>query len=381
MKKVGYLGPAGTFTEAAAYKYVGSDTVEMVCCSSLSEIVAKVENGQLDQGVVPLENSIEGSVNQILDLVAKSDNIMFCGEVLLNINHCLLVKPGTKKEQIKKVLSHPQALAQCRDYLNREIPWHTIEETASTAQAVCRAAGSCGDMAAIGTEMSAGIYGLEVMDYGIQDCGENVTRFIVLGLKDGETSANSKTSLVVEAMDRPGALYGILREFALKGINLTKIESRPVKKKLGQYLFFIDLEGHRNDPPVKSAIENLARKMHNIKILGSYPKDFSPAGHKQPSKEIQPVDIDEIRADIDLVDSQIVELIGLRSCMVRKMAPMKGDVAKIRDPARENEVINRVRELAIKNNADPETIEQIYKIIFNNSIKMQEKRLNSNGEK
>ncbi|NTW04499.1 MAG: prephenate dehydratase [Peptococcaceae bacterium] len=378
--KIGYLGPKGSFTEAAAHKYIGENAsdVEMICCPSLANIVSRVESLQLDRGIVPLENSIEGGVNQILDLVAKSEVIRFCGEVIIKIRHCLLVKPGTGKNQIKKVLSHPQALAQCRKYLDRELPGHLLEETPSTSQAVKTVACGNGDMAAIGTEISAGIYGLEIVDCGIQDSDENLTRFIVLAREDCEYSPNSKTSLIVEAKDRPGALYSILREFALREINLTKIESRPIKKKLGQYRFFIDLEGHRRDPEIDGVIDNLISKMNYIRVLGSYPKDESLDSKDPTEKKTAPISIEEMRAEIDLMDSQIVDLIGMRTNMVRKIGSLKGEVNKIRDPAREKIVIDRVREIAVKKKVDPDIIERVYSTIVEYSVELQKKGLELN---
>lgn len=375
MKKIGYLGPRGTFTEAAARKYCGGEPVDLVCCSTLPEIVAAVESGRLDEGVVPLENSTEGAVNQILDLVARAQGIKFCGEVILNISHCLMARPGTLKSGIRRVLSHPQALAQCREYLARELPGALTEETASTAQAVGMVAGSGQPWAAIGTELAAVNHGLEILAQGIQDCAGNATRFIILGRHDAGYNPLSRTSLVVEAKDRPGALYGILREFALREINLSRIESRPVKKRLGQYLFFIDLEGHRGDPGVKSAIEAIAGKADYLKVLGSYPRDVTGACGDLAGDGSNPASLEEMRSEIDLVDSQIVELIGIRTRLVKKIAEIKGDPASVRDAAREEEVLRRVRGLAARKGVDPDTIQGIYTFMISRSVDLQKKAL------
>jgi len=371
MKKVGYLGPRGTFTEAAAQKYCGGSPAELVCCPGLPEIVAAVEGGQLDQGVVPLENSTEGAVGQLLDLVARASGIMFCGEVVLRVQHHLMVRPGTPRSRISRVLSHPQALAQCRNYLARQLPGTDAEETVSTARAAELVA-ACGEpWAAIGTHLAAVNHGLEILDSGIQDSVENATRFIVLGRQDAEQEPHCRTSLVVEVRDRPGALYGILREFALREVNLTRIESRPVKKRLGQYLFFIDLEGHRSQEAVKSAIQSVQRKAANLKVLGSYPRDLEaesadPAG---PAQILS--DIGEIRSEIDLVDSQIVDLIAIRAALVEKIGPMKRDPASVRDPAREEQVLDRVRAVAAEKGADPELIGDIFRYMISRSVERQ----------
>jgi prephenate dehydratase len=375
MKKVGYLGPRGTFTEAAARKYCGREPVELVCCTSLPEIVSAVESGRLDEGVVPLENSTEGAVGQILDLVARAREIKFCGEVVLNVSHCLMARPGTRKSGIRRVLSHPQALAQCREYLAGELPGAETEETASTAQAAAIVAASEMPWAAIGTEPAALNHGLEILARGIQDCAGNATRFIVLGRQDAGYGPLSRTSLVVEAKDRPGALYGILREFALREINLSRIESRPVKKRLGQYLFFIDLEGHRSDPGVDSAIKAIAGKADYLKVLGSYPRDVSMACGDRAGAGKAPASLEEMRSEIDLVDSQIVELIGIRTRLVKKIAGIKGDPASVRDAAREEEVLSRVRALAARKGVDPDTIQGIYTFMISRSVDLQEKAL------
>ncbi len=375
MKKVGYLGPPGTFTEAAARKYCAGRRVDLVCRPCLTEIVAAVENGELDEGVVPLENSTEGAVGQILDLVARAPGIRFCGEVVTEVHHCLMARPGTAKGEIRRVLSHPQALAQCREYLARELPEAGMGETASTAQAAAIVAGSQEPWAAVGSELAAAGYGLEILARRIQDCEENATRFIVLGRQDADYCPLSRTSLIVETRDRPGALYGILREFALREINLSRIESRPVKKKLGQYMFFIDLEGHRSEAGVKSAVEAVSGKVDYLRVLGSYPRDISLGCRAGAETGGQTAAVDELRAEIDLVDGQIVELIGLRTRLVEKIGRLKGDPASVRDPAREDEVLRRVRAAAVRKGADPDTVEEIYRLVISSSVEFQRQAL------
>lgn len=375
MKKIGYLGPRGTFTGAAALKYCGDSPAELVCCSSLPEIVSAVESGLLDQGVVPLENSTEGAVGQVLDLVARTPGIMFCGEVIINVIHNLLARPGTEKKLIRRVLSHPQALAQCRDFLTRELPGALVEDAASTAQAAGIVAGSREPWAAIGTDLAAREYGLEILASEIQDCSENATRFIVLGRADCGYSPFCRTSLLLDLKDRPGALYRILREFSLRDINLTRIESRPVKKMLGRYLFFIDMEGHRSEAPVSEAIEAVAGKAACLRVLGSYPRDRQECSQDTAGEEHQAPTIGELRAEIDLVDSQIVELISLRTSLAGKIGMLKENVEKVRDPAREDQVLRRVRSLSAGKGADPEMVDRMYRLMISGSVEMQKSAL------
>lgn len=375
MKKIGYLGPRGTFTEAATIKYCAGEQVELVCCHILPDIVAAVEGGILDEGVVPLENSTEGAVGEVLDLVARSPGIHFCGEVVIDIHHNLLARPGTDKKEISRVMSHPQALAQCREYLAREFPGAVTGDTVSTAQAAGIVAASPEPWAAIGTDLAAREYGLSIIDAGIQDSSENATRFIVLGRSDAGYSDCSRTSLIVDARDRPGALYSILREFALREINLTRIESRPVKKELGRYLFFIDLEGHRGDAAVKEAIEAISEKVASLRILGSYSRDNTLLNQTLAVAGQKTATLKEIRSEIDVVDSQIVELIGIRTRLVEKVGYFKIGADSVRDPAREDEVVRRVRSLALRKGTDPDTIESIYRLMISRSVEMQKEAL------
>lgn len=374
MKKVGYLGPRGSFTEAAVRKYTANDLVELICYQRLSLIVSAVENSELDEGVVPLENSTEGAVNQILDLITQTPGIKFRGEVIMNIHHNLLAKPGTEKSQISRVFSHPQALAQCREYLARKFPYIETEDTNSTAQAASIVATSGNSWAAIGANLAAEEYGLEILDKDIHDSSENATRFVVLSRRDADFALNSRTSLIVAEKDRPGALYGILREFALREINLTRIESRPGKKRLGQYIFFVDMDGHRNEPVVKEAIEAISGKAAYLRVLGSYPRDNSLIYRDEAGDERKSLSLQEVRGEIDLVDSQIVELIALRTKLVEKIGFIKNNPAMIRDAGREEEVIGRVRSDAVRKGADADMIESIYRHMISCYVKMQKGR-------
>ena len=374
MRKIGYLGPSGTFTGAAAIKYAGGLPGELICYKSMSQIVAGVERGQLDEGVVPLENSIEGAVNQILDLVAQSPGIKFLGEVIMNIRHYLLVRQGISISEVTKVMSHPQALAQCREFLAKNLPGIETADTSSTAQAASIVAGSGEPWAAIGTNLAARDYGLEMAAADIQDSSDNATRFIILSRDDADPVPGCRTSLIVIAKDRPGALYGILREFTLREINLTRIESRPVKKRLGQYMFFIDLEGHREDSGVEDAIKAISGKAEFLRILGSYPMDRSMSPPEDVSSA-KTVSLEEARAEIDMVDSQIVDLIGIRTKLVDKVSNFKKNPESVRDAGREEEVLRRVRAIAAVKGAEPDMIDQIYRIMISRYVKMQKNKI------
>lgn len=272
-KTIGFLGPTGTFSEAAALKYLAGAKVDLIPCPTFSAICAGVDSGQYDQGIIPLENSCEGAVTQSLDLLQQYERIKITAEVVLPVLQHLLAKPGTALTDIELVLSHPQALAQCRETLFRLLPRARVIEAASTAEAARTAAAHGSPYAAIGNTRAAASYGLAVLQPEINDTADNCTRFVVLDKTDCPWQAGQdyKTSLVVSIVDRQGALYQILGELARRGINLTKIESRPTKAKLGQYRFYIDLTGHRSAPPVQAALAAVAEQPATVQILGSYP--------------------------------------------------------------------------------------------------------------
>lgn len=273
MYKIGYLGPEGTFSEEAAILYVNGRTIEMVNCSSLEEVFSGVADGRLDEGVVPVENSTEGAVGAVLDLLAGPYDLNVRGEIFMPVCQSLMARRGVKLEQVERVFSHYQALAQCRNFLRREIPGALLTECASTASAAGRVAASDRPWAALGPARAGLKYGLREIVPAANDYPDNVTRFWVVG--KGEQQCNSKqkckTSIVFGVGDRPGALYSILREFAVRGINLTRIESRPAKKNLGDYLFFIDLMGGQEQADVREALREVAAITLGLKILGSYP--------------------------------------------------------------------------------------------------------------
>jgi len=264
--KVGVLGPEGSYSEKAARLWNPEAT--LVYMDDFEDILAAVESGELERGVVPLENSLEGSVGLIMDLLLRLQ-VVILAEVNVPIRHCLL---GLGESEVKVVLSHPQALAQCRQYLRRNFPAAEIRTTGSTSHAA-RLAQEFPEMAAVAGAGAAETYGLKVLAKDIQDGTDNVTRFAVVGKQIPGVTGRDKTSLAIYLQrDRPGALYSILQEFAARDINLTRIESRPSRRGLGDYYFYIDLEGHIEDLPVKQALARISAKAGMVKVLGSYPR-------------------------------------------------------------------------------------------------------------
>ncbi|MFH1485529.1 MAG: prephenate dehydratase, partial [Chloroflexota bacterium] len=231
------------------------------------------DTGMADEGVVAIENSIEGSVNDTLDLLIHESNLVIRREVVLPINHCLLVKPGVKAAEVKAIYSHPQALGQCRRFLERCFPKAQVIAALSTTAAVEEMLSSEVTTAAIGTQRAAVLYGAELLARGIQDRSSNVTRFVVLAPTDHSPTGSDKTSLSFYiAEDRPGSLCDVLQEFSQREINLTKIESRPSKDAPWRYFFLVDLEGHKEDPVVAEALARVRDKTELLKVFGSYPR-------------------------------------------------------------------------------------------------------------
>lgn len=277
MYRIGYLGPRGTFSEEVAGLYLEGKEGEMVDCSSIEEIFTGVADGSLDEGVVPVENSTEGAVGAVLDLLAGPFDLVVRGEVILPVRQSLMVRPGVKLEQVKRVFSHSQALAQCRKFLHQKLPSALLTECFSTAAAAMKVAASTRPWAALGPARAAAEYGLQVVVPVANDCPDNVTRFWVLGREQlpCPLEHGCKTSLIFGVEDRPGALYEVLRAFAQREINLTRIESRPAKKNLGDYLFFIDFTGGQSQPEVQEALREVAAITPGLKILGSYPTEVA----------------------------------------------------------------------------------------------------------
>ncbi|PTD94375.1 prephenate dehydratase [archaeon SCG-AAA382B04] len=262
------LGPEGTYSELAAKEWDSSE--DIVLKSSPRKVVDAVGRGFF--GILPIENSIQGTVVRTVDLLRTND-IEICGELILEINHCLI---GSGKKEIKTVVSHPQALAQSREFINQKFPNAEVQAAESTANAVKKAQNN-EKMVAVAPRHAAQKYGLKILYENIQDVEDNQTRFIVLGENDHEPSGNDKTSLIFYVENNPGSLYNCLGAFAKNNVNLTKLESRPSREKLGDYYFYIDFEGHRRDNKVKKAIDELKQKAREVKLLGSYPKRQEPS--------------------------------------------------------------------------------------------------------
>lgn len=270
-KRLGFLGPPGTFTEEAALLY--DPNAKLVPLPSVSAVGSGVVTGMVDEGVVAIENSIEGSVTDTLDLLIHGSNLSIKYEVVLPIRHCLLVQPGAQANDIKVVYSHPQALAQSRRFLERCFPKAQMEAALSTAAGVEEVKKSDGSVAAVATSRAAELYGVQVLASDIQETVTNVTRFVVLGSQDHPPTGADRTSLCFSFDDdRPGILVEVLGEFASRNINLGKIESRPSREVLGRYIFLVDLFGHRQDPPVREALERIAEVSSRLSVFGSYPR-------------------------------------------------------------------------------------------------------------
>ena len=270
-RTLAFLGPSGTYTEEAALLY--DPAAELRPYPNISAVGQAVAANETEQGVAPIENSIEGSVNFTLDLLVSENSLFISYEIVIPIEHYLMGQPGTRLEEVQVVYSHPQALAQCRDYLERNFTNAVRSASLSTAQAVGDAMSSDAPAAAIAPRRSAALYNAEILASGIQDVAANATRFVVLSQSDHEPTGNDKTSLFFTfAEDLPGQLYAVMGEFARREINLAKIESRPTKQSLGQYVFFIDCDGHRGEPLMSEAIEAIRGKVSLLRVLGSYPK-------------------------------------------------------------------------------------------------------------
>jgi len=273
-KKIAYLGPSGTFTEEALDKFIKDlSQVRKISFPTVADVIRSVDRGEADEGLVPMENSIEGSVNITQDILTFESEAKIIGEVIIPVKHSLIGKKKIKLDNIKKVISHPHATAQCRKYLSTNLKGAEVIAANSTAEAVKILKKENDDIAAIGTKTAAKIYDLEIIENDIEDNKDNKTRFVFIGNSIQPKTGNDKTSIVCFLKeDRPGSLYNILKEFACRNINLTRLESRPAKKDLGDYVFMIDLDGHLHDENIFEAIEVLRKSVYLVKILGSYPK-------------------------------------------------------------------------------------------------------------
>ncbi len=270
-RRVAYLGPPGTYTEEAARRY--APQAVRLPFPNPAAVIQAVTSHEVDEGVVAIENSLEGSVTDVLDLLIHDSKLLIRAEVIVPIEHCLLVKPGVRAAEIETIYSHPQALGQCRRYIEGHFPQAQVMAALSTAAAVEETMGR-DRSGAIGNQRSGELYGAEVLDRGVQDNSNNATRFVVLGGSDHPPTGRDKTSISFVLEDRPGSLVHVLQAFSDRSINLSKIESRPSKDGLGRYFFLVDLEGHRNDPAVQDALAVALEHADpaRFKVFGSYPR-------------------------------------------------------------------------------------------------------------
>lgn len=265
---VAYLGPPGTFTHIALLEIFGG-SVEPIPQKTIPDVFHEVEMGRVAFGVVPIENSTEGAVTYTLDELLETD-LRIVSEKFLRVSYCLLSLRGDLKE-IRNLYSHPQTFGQCKTWIRKNLPAAEIHQVNSTSQAAETAAREKYS-AALASEASAKLFDLNILARDIEDSRQNYTRFLVIGKKDNTPSGRDKTSIVCAVKDKPGALYGLLKPFSENGINMTKIESRPDKKKMWEYNFFIDFVGHRDDTIVKNVLERMKEETIFLKILGSYPE-------------------------------------------------------------------------------------------------------------
>jgi chorismate mutase/prephenate dehydratase len=268
--KVAYLGPEGTFTQQAVLKQFGH-AVRGLAVASIADVFHEVESGSADFGVVPIENSTEGTITHTLDRFISSP-LRICGEVELRVHQNLMGRMRAL-EEIERLCSHPQSLAQCREWLDEHLSQVERIAVASNAEAARRARDEKGT-AAIAGQVAAEVYGLDILVADIEDRKDNTTRFLVVGRQSFQPSGEDKTTLLITAgrTDAPGALYRLLEPLALHGISMTRIESRPSKRRKWDYVFFVDVEGHEQDPPVKRALAELRKRASLFRVLGSYPR-------------------------------------------------------------------------------------------------------------
>ena len=271
--RIAYLGPPGTFSEEAVARCDLAAGGEAVPFPTFADAYHALLRGEADAAILPIENSIEGSVGGNLDLLVHEPGPLIRREVLVPVRQHLLARAGTRIEDVRRVISHPQPVGQCSRFLRERLAGATIEPANSTADAARRAAGADPGTAAIGSRAAAERYGLAVVAEGIQDVEENVTRFILVAKADEAPTGKDRTSIAFTLdRDRPGGLYEVLGEFARWSINLSKVESRPMKEALGHYVFFIDFERHRTDPQAAAALAGVHARVHKLYVLGSYPQ-------------------------------------------------------------------------------------------------------------
>ena len=267
--QVAFQGEPGAYSEEAAFQYFGQ-AIHLKPCESFDDVFKAIEQGEASTGILPIENSTEGSIARSYDLLLES-NLKVCGEAELRVIHCLIANPGVKLDSIKKVYSHPQALGQCQAFLKHigveAVPFY---DTAGSVKMIKEQ--GLKDAAAIASARAAEIYGMQILARSIEDNQTNTTRFFILGKQDAAPTGNDKTSIVFSVKDKPGSLYEFLKTLALKNINLTKIESRPTRQKPWEYNFYLDFVGHREEKNIKETLAELEKTTIFLKVLGSYPR-------------------------------------------------------------------------------------------------------------
>ena len=274
--RVAYLGPPGTFSEDALRAAIGDQEVEAIPSASVYDAIVAVREGTADRALVPFENSIEGAVTATLDTLAfDADGLTLVGEYDLPIRHCLIAREEIPLDRIEVVVSHPQPSAQCARFIRENLPQAEVRAAPSTAEAVRTVADSDEPWAALGAESAAGLYGAAVLRAGVEDEADNITRFVWIAREGVQPSGPEpwRTSLVFSELgeDHPGALVDALQVFSNRAVNLTRIESRPLRRGLGRYQFFLDIEGAAGDEPLTSALEDLRSKAETVRVLGSWP--------------------------------------------------------------------------------------------------------------
>lgn len=267
--KVAFQGEKGAYSEQAAFQFFGRK-VETEPCETVDAVFATVEKGEVKYGIVPVENSLEGSIVRTYDMLLDS-GVKVSGETRLRVIHCLIANPGTGLDGVRKVYSHPQALGQCQDYL-RKLKVEAVSTYDTAGSVLMIKENKMADGAAIASARAAEIYGMEILARGIEDNPNNFTRFFILSADDAPPTGNDKTSIVFSVEHKPGALYEFLRLLASKGINLTKIESRPTRQKPWEYNFYLDFQGHHEDRAIKETLEEMKKSALFLNVLGSYPE-------------------------------------------------------------------------------------------------------------
>ncbi len=369
---MGYLGPAGSYSHEAALR-VG-DKYSLIAYPSLSALWQDLQSGHLAAGIFPVENSIEGTVGQVMDLFVQPGRLNIQREIVLPIYHCLLAKTMRQMGEIERVVSHFQALAQCSRFLEQHLPGAQWVETSSTAQAARQVAESDRPWAAVAGPFAARLYQLEVLVDNISDAPDNYTRFWLAGPGELEKGEKCKTTLVFQVANRPGALYSVLREFAWRGINLTFITSRRVRSNPEDYMFFVDFWGNKDDPVIAGVLRAVERRSTFFACLGSYIADGEPEQVLLDPPSVADL-LAQCRREIDTIDSQVVRLLGMRTRLVQQIGELKSGLGWIRDSKREAEVLRQVCEQARQEGVDENMVMQIYRLLMEQFVDMQAKML------